>query len=219
MAIVRDAIIEHDADLVIIDAIIRYLGSLDENVATDIGRLMAGFRDIANSTGATFVFIHHLRKLSGQLTKVKIAERIRGSGDFVGAVDSVVVLSTKGEGANIVRNVAHVKCRESEESDPLSFEIHEGDAGGMVLSFGMGDAAMAADTLAEVAFTTMANALKQEQAVTFSKVDLRGVLDEAGIKLSSRTESKAFTYLKSLSNVQISRVGRFNNYQWTTLTE
>ncbi len=219
MGVIREAITEHEADIVIIDAVIRYLGSLDENAATDIGKLMAGFRDIANTTGTTFILIHHLRKLSGQLTKTKIADRIRGSGDFLGAVDSAVVISTKGEGSNIIRNVTHVKCREAEESDPLSFEIHEGEVGGLVLSFGLGDSVMAADTLVDVALGTLIGALKAEPGVTFSKVDLRDVLDQAGVELSSRTESKAFTYLKGLPDVQISKAGRFNNYQWKTLNE
>ena len=165
------------------------------------------------------MLIHHLRKLSGQLTKVKIADRIRGSGDFLGVVDSAIVFSTKGEGSSLVRNMIHVKCREAEESDLLSFEIQEGETGDLVLTFGLGDAAMAANTLAELALGEMVGAMQKEPGVSFSKADLTTIMDEAGVGPSSRILDKAWRDLKLLQNVQITKVGRFNNYQWTTLTE
>ncbi len=217
MAVIREAIAEHQADLVIVDAVIRYLGALDENAAADIGRLMAGFRDMANATGATIVLIHHLRKLSGQLTKTKIADRIRGSGDFLGAVDSAVVLSTKGEGSSLVRNMIHVKCREAEESDPLSFEIHEGDAGGLLLSFGMGDAAIAAATLAEAAAGIMAGVLQREAGIVFTTSDLKDELANAGMGAKDRTIKTAFTLLRQMSTVMMKKVGRANTYTWNEI--
>ena len=173
---------------------------------------MAAFRDISNATGCTVVLIHHLRKLSGQLTKVKIADRIRGSGDFLGVVDSAIVFSTKGEGSSLVRNMIHVKCREAEESDLLSFEIQEGETGDLVLTFGLGDAAMAANTLAELALGEMVGAMQKEPGVSFSKADLTTIMDEAGVAPSSRTLDKAWRDLKLFQNVQITKVGRFNNY-------
>lgn len=216
MAVIREAIAEHQADLVIVDAVIRYLGALDENAAADIGRLMAGFRGMANATGATIVLIHHLRKLSGQLTKTKIADRIRGSGDFLGAVDSAVVLSTKGEGSSLVRNIIHVKCREAEESDPLSFEIQEGEAGGLMLTFGSGNAALAAETLAEVVIGMMIDAMKNEPGVAFSKDDLRSVIADAGFTdLSARSEDRAFSMLRKIPSITLAKAGKFNHYSWT----
>ncbi|MCH7589353.1 MAG: hypothetical protein IIC78_15155, partial [Chloroflexi bacterium] len=177
---------------------------------------MAAFRHISNSTGCTIVLIHHLRKLSGQLTKVKIADRIRGSGDFLGAVDSAIILSTKGEGSSLVRNMIHVKCREAEESDPLSFEIQEGETGGLMLTFGLGDAAIASETLAQVALGMMVEAMQSEPGVAFSKDDLRSVIAEAGLtNLSTRSMESSFKMIRRLSEITCSKVGKFNHYSWT----
>ena len=106
-------------------------------------------------------------------------------------------------------NMIHVKCREAEESDLLSFEIQEGETGDLVLTFGLGDAAMAANTLAELALGEMVGAMQKEPGVSFSKADLTTIMDEAGVGPSSRTLDKAWRDLKLLQNVQITKVGRF----------
>lgn len=214
IATVRHAVLEHKADLVIFDALIRYLGDYDENSSSDIGRMMADFRAIANMTGCTFVLVHHLRKLSGQVTKAKISDRIRGSGDFLGAVDSALVLSIKGEGPNIIRTLVHVKTREGRESEAVSLEIQDSEKSGLVLTFGLGDSALAAETLAETALAAMLSKMQKEPGVSFTKKDLRDILDDAGLNISSRTEDDTFSMIRNIPNVQISKVGRFNNYQW-----
>lgn len=215
MATIKSSVIKHNAGLVIIDAIIRYLGKLDENSAADIGSMMAGFRSIANLTGCTFVLVHHLRKLSGQLTKAKIADRVRGSGDFIGAVDSAMVLSTRGEGQLLSRHLVQVKCREAEEIESLTFEIHPGEEIGTVLTFGPGTMAIATETIAKVAVEVMIQAMKKSPHVIFTKKDLRDELEAVQMTdLSSRSEDRAFSMLKDLTMIQFGKSGRFNTYKW-----
>lgn len=214
IATVRQLTSKHNASLVIIDALARYMGSMDENSAADVGDMMASFREISRKTGTAFIIIHHLRKMGTQFSRAGIADRVRGSGDFIAAVDSAIVITTGGEGPGKTRNLTHIKSRASEESAPLSFIIMPDESGGLTLPFSKGDAKISSNTLAEVASDMMAEALSRDPGVEYTKGDLRRVLDEAEVDLSTRTEAAAFKILKNLPKIMARKQGRANVYMW-----
>lgn len=214
IATVRQLTSKHNASLVIIDALTRYMASMDENSAGDVGELMAGFREISRRTGVAFVIIHHLRKIGTQFSRAGIADRVRGSGDFIAAVDSAIVITTKGEGPGKVRNLTHIKSRVSEKSVPLSFTIAPDEVGGLIIPFAAGDTELSSNTLAGIASDLMAEALSREPGVTYTKDDLRGVLADAELELTRRTEQRAFNLLKQIMAISVKRQGKFNVYSW-----
>lgn len=218
IATVRSLVIKHNAQLVIIDAMARYLGRLDENSAGDVGSLMAELREIIRMTGCTMVLVHHLRKIGTQMTRSKIADRVRGSGDFIGAVDSAIIVTTKGEGPNVIRQITHVKNRESIESHPLAFSIQTGEEGGLVIPFEAGSEMIASDTLVETAATIMANTMQRTPGVTYLKADLQDIVASTGIDLKSRTASKAFSMLGAMPMIAVKKQGRLNVYSWVGTT-
>ena len=219
-ATIRAAIREYDAQVIVIDAMIRYLGGFDENSASDIGQVMARFREIANLTGCTFIFIHHLRKISGTFDRSKAADRIRGSGDFLGAVDSAIVLTTKGQGSNIVRSMIQVKSREAEEIDVLNFAMQAAEQSGLIITFEAGDPLIASETLGDTTANLMANMLQKSPGVSFTKADLRAELANLGIvEMKSRSDDRAFRILKSIPTITVARSGRVNVYVWDAMDE
>lgn len=211
-AVVRQAVEETGARLLVVDAIVRYLGRFDENSAGDVGTVMASLREIANATGCGVLIVHHLRKVyGGQQTKTKLADRVRGSGDFVGAVDSALVVTSQGQGANQVRTLAQVKNRDDEEAPASTFSIMAGEAAGSVLAFEHAGALTTEATKAEVAAGIMADAVRATDD-KLDREDLIAVTDAAGVEMADRTARKAFKIVESLTDVEVGKAGRKKVY-------
>jgi hypothetical protein len=104
------------AKLVVIDNLGDILGDADENSA-DMAKVMSGFRQVAEDTGAAIVLIHHQRKSSGLNTRA--GDSLRGHSSIEAALDcallvdreayadSVTITATKSRGADILPFRAH----------------------------------------------------------------------------------------------------------------
>lgn len=124
---------EMGARLVVIDVLARYMRGVDENAAGEVAPVLTGLRAFANRHGVTLVLLHHLNKSKGIIGQ--LLERIRGSIEFAGAVDTVLVLTVQGEGMDAKRMLRQKKNRDGEEAEPASFEILPGVQGGLCLAF------------------------------------------------------------------------------------
>jgi hypothetical protein len=219
IAILESSIRDHGPRLVIIDALVRYMGGLDESSAGDVAPMMAGFRRLTNRHGCTILLIHHLRKVSGERTRNRLIDRVRGSGDLVGAVDSALVMTVSGQGSGMSRNLVHVKCREATEADPSSFTIMAAEKGGLILAFEAADIKEATATLVETTAAMIIDLLQKSEGVTFTRADLTSELSSIGMRPSERTLKSAFSSLKTVHGISIGKQGRKYTYMWSTINK
>lgn len=80
---------EIDPKLIIFDSLIRFYDG-DENSSNSMAYVMGKIRELTTVTDCTAIVIHHDRKSYGEKK-----ERVRGSGDIVGAVDIQLALEEK----------------------------------------------------------------------------------------------------------------------------
>ena len=121
------------ARMVVIDVLARYMRGVDENAAGEVAPVLTGLRAFANRHGVTLVILHHLNKSKGIVGQ--LLERIRGSIEFAGAVDTVLVLTVQGEGMDAKRMLRQKKNRDGEEAADMTFEIVPGADAGLTLAF------------------------------------------------------------------------------------
>jgi len=121
------------ARMVVIDVLARYMRGVDENAAGEVAPVLTGLRAFANRHGVTLVLLHHLNKSKGFIGAV--LERIRGSIEFAGAVDTVLILTVQGDDLDAVRTLRQKKNRDGEEAKAMSFEIRPGEHDGLCLAF------------------------------------------------------------------------------------
>jgi len=84
-------LVKKNRPLIIIDSFIRFHGS-DENSATEMGRVMAQLRGLANA-GATILMLHHKPKAEGTM--------YRGSGDIKAGVDCAFAITKEKDSKTI----------------------------------------------------------------------------------------------------------------------
>ena len=209
---VENMVKAHEPRLIVLDAIARYMGSYDENSAADVGRLMAGFRKLSSETNSSLLILHHWRK-SGQGAMI---ERARGSGDFVGAVDSAIYTKASGRGSVVSRTMMQVKLRGKRESDPLAFGIEDSNGGGITLSFAAAAQEVAASSLVDASLDVLISTLSGSPDVTFSTSDLKSVLEDQHLGIKRTTSQAVFKTLKEMQPVHNERIGKENFYKWVT---
>ncbi|MCX6026873.1 MAG: AAA family ATPase, partial [Chloroflexi bacterium] len=196
-----------------IDAAVRYFAG-DGNDASEVSVLMRGLRDLANATGVTIVLLHHLSK-PNQITRPRLADRVRGSGDWLAAVDSGLVLITEGTADNRVRHMVQIKNRAGPEAASLTFEIEPLEMGGLVLTFGAGDDATTSSSLADIAADAMLLILREAPGKTLTRAELVASLASQGVNVATRTLVKATASLGRLPGVKVTKLGRANVYAYT----
>lgn len=212
--IIERTIKSEKAELFVMDSMIRYLGSFNENESSDVGQIMANFRTISNETGCTFLLNHHLSKLPNQFTTRTLRDRIRGSGDWLGAVDSGIIITYKGEGADKRWTLTQVKIRQGVEIEPIGLGL-EGDDFQSVITSSAGDPQEAAETKDDLAVQIMLDAMESKPGVIFSRKDLIEIVNSSGLHISGGTERRAFKCINKIPQINISKSGTKNLYQWS----
>lgn len=205
---------EHRPRLVVLDAMARYLGDLDENSNADIGRLMAELRRISNDSEVAFLLIHHLRKVSTSLSAERLGDRIRGASDILAAVDSALVMTKKGNGPSMARNLVHVKCRGSSEVEPISMSIEDTENGGVALVYGEGSAPLARESITETCVTLVVEVMSGRPGEVFTTADFRDLLKDRGFEASDATIKRVSKRLRELPSVSASQQGRRILFVW-----
>ncbi|TWI73794.1 AAA domain-containing protein [Bradyrhizobium huanghuaihaiense] len=96
--------------LIIVDTVSRALAGGDENSPKDMGALVTVTARIQESTKAHVLLVHHIPH---------DAERMRGHGALLGAVDTTVAVVNAGS----VRTAKVVKANDGEEGEGISFTV------------------------------------------------------------------------------------------------
>jgi hypothetical protein len=106
---------EYHLELVFLDALIDFLGTVEENSATEMNPIFSNLRNIADKTGAAFVIAHHLNR----------AGAYRGSSAIKGKVDTMFELSRK-EDSNLF-TIKTAKARHGKKTTFSGAMIWEDD--------------------------------------------------------------------------------------------
>lgn len=109
--------------LVIFDSLVR-VHSANENVAGEMAKVMAAFREISRRSGCAVVFTHHVRKRS---MFNRASQRLRGTTDIRAAVDGHIHLHPTSDTTR--KLVEHEKSRFSQPLEPFQIEIVDDEAG------------------------------------------------------------------------------------------
>jgi RecA-family ATPase len=87
------------AKLIVLDALTRIHG-LDENSRTDMQRVTRGLTELATSTGATVVVLHHYKKPAGNGADagLRSGQKMRGTGDLYALARAIIGVSKEKDG-------------------------------------------------------------------------------------------------------------------------
>ncbi len=181
--------------LVILDSLVRF-HTRDENSAREVAQLFAeGVDPLVREYGCTVVVLHHLNKGDGG---GNISNRVRGSGDFKGVVDQLLVLDVD---AMKNRTLHHAKCRWQPEQRPLGIVFRDlGDG----LAVEAEDAGSTTENLILAHLTDAAvdGLLRQDLAT----------LCEAESDAEQKTFTRALGRLKAAHRVKTGREGKQARY-------
>lgn len=103
--LVRGLIVRHDLTLLGIDSARRAAPGLDENDSGSVSRVFSPLRRVSAATGCAIVVVHHARKRVGD-APTDAGQMVRGSGDLVASVDTLLYLRAKEAGAFTLEAVA-----------------------------------------------------------------------------------------------------------------
>ena len=193
--------------MTVFDAAARYMGSYDENMASDVSQFMGAMRTLANDSKTAPVIAHHSPK-----SNVDEIDMARGSGDWIAAADSGLVVRAKGEGSFKVRTLSQAKNRGMVEMEAVSFDMQDRPPNETHLVFGDAGQTVAsgnkADSCAHVLYDYMATS----PGVEFSTADLKAYLEEFDMLPKGRTLSKVWPLLKGHLLIGVRKEGRENLY-------
>jgi putative DNA primase/helicase len=121
----------HPNCLVIIDALRRVL-EVDENDAKEINDVFMPLKRFCEKYGASFVIIHHLRKVMIGRFNDDQSDEMRGSSDLGNIADSVLIIEKVKDSPNALI-LKQAKNRVGVEASPSRIELNENENG--LLSF------------------------------------------------------------------------------------
>lgn len=127
-ALLVDALERHSLDLAIVDSLRRSAPGLDENDSGAVSAVLSPLRSLTATTGRTIAVVHHARKRIGD-NPTEAGQMVRGSGDLVASVDSLLYLRAKESGSFTLE---HAKARRGVPHEPILVRI-EGDDGSIGL--------------------------------------------------------------------------------------
>jgi hypothetical protein len=90
LATVRRMISRYNPKLVILDSLVR-MGDADENTSRGMANFFAITKELMRTTGAAFLFVHHIRKLNTD-KPMDLGDLIRGSGEIRAWLDTTLIV-------------------------------------------------------------------------------------------------------------------------------
>lgn len=112
----------HRLELVVIDSLRRAAPGVEENDSASVSAVFSPLRTLSATTGCTIVVVHHARKRIGD-NPTEAAQMVRGSGDLVASIDTLLYLRAK-EGGSFT--LEHAASRRALPHEPILVEI-QGD--------------------------------------------------------------------------------------------
>jgi hypothetical protein len=92
------ALDRYELEVAIIDSLRRAAPGLDENDSAKVSAILSPLRALTATTGRTIALLHHARKRIGD-NPTDAGQMVRGSGDLVASVDSLLYLRAKESGS------------------------------------------------------------------------------------------------------------------------
>jgi hypothetical protein len=118
-----DTLDHHQIDVAIIDSLRRAAPGLDENDSGAVSAVLSPLRVLTQTTGRTLVVLHHARKRIGD-NPVDAGQMVRGSGDLVASIDTLLFLRAKEAGQFTLE---HGKSRRGLPHESILVTITEAD--------------------------------------------------------------------------------------------
>ena len=170
----------HPGALVIADTFRRFIKG-DENDSTAVAPALNNMKRMAENYGASFVFLHHVRKMPSNGKKADDSDPgddIRGSSDIRGVADAIMTLEDKGLG---VLRMDQIKRRSGRRLAPSRLEISETAENGFEIQY-VGTMMEASSEL-QTAMEAVSNWAFTNNISEFRKKDVAAALPS----ISSRT--------------------------------
>jgi hypothetical protein len=121
--LLEDLIRRHELDLVVLDSVRRAAPGLDENDSQSVSSVFSPLRRVSALTGATVLAVHHARKRIGD-NPTEAGQMVRGSGDLVASVDTLLYLRAKEAGSFTLE---HAATRRGLPHEPILVRIDADD--------------------------------------------------------------------------------------------
>lgn len=135
-------ILEHGFNLTIFDSLSMCWSGGDENSSSEVGDMYQRLRNISQSTGCSFMFIHHFKK-PGANGKSSPIFQVRGSGQIIQQADSAFMVEVaKIEGPEKFIRFTQVKSRATNHLDPFIFKVKDHDGMMTTLEYYEADSAL-----------------------------------------------------------------------------
>jgi len=109
---------DFNADVVVLDSLIRFLTNTDENTAMDMSSVFTTLRQISSELNVTFIIIHHMNKTPDR----QGIDRVRGSSDIVNAVDVVLLFDRENADSPFIK-ITMEKNRFDREIGPFIVQL------------------------------------------------------------------------------------------------
>jgi len=123
---------ELNPSIVIVDSLVRVMEG-DENSTRDAKAIFNTIKDLSRKYGCSFLFLHHTRKYDQKRKNAKLTiDDVRGSGDFVAAASSVLILNRlKDDTFQLTQGKSRGTRKKSNDigfkvEDRLCFDTREG---------------------------------------------------------------------------------------------
>jgi hypothetical protein len=126
------ALNRYELDVAIVDSLRRAAPGLDENDARAVSAILSPLRALTATTGRTIALLHHARKRIGD-NPTDAGQMVRGSGDLVASVDSLLFLRAKESGSFTLE---HAKSRRGRPHEPLLVSFDDSDGAFALVSEG-----------------------------------------------------------------------------------
>jgi len=122
--ILEQIIREYKPSVIILDSLIKFLATTNENDSGEMDNIFNKIRRLAETYNTTFLIIHHLRKSSSDKRPTDSDEMIRGSTAIVNSCDVINVISRKSKAYPYI-NFKQVKNRYDRELDPFIILVNQ----------------------------------------------------------------------------------------------
>ena len=195
------------AVMTVFDAAARYMGAYDENSAADVSRFMGSMRTLANDLNTAPIIAHHSPK-----SDVKEIDMARGSGDWIAAADSGLVVRVKGEGSFKVRTLSQAKNRGMVEMEAVSFDMQDRPPNETHLVFGDVGQAVASGNKADSCAHVLYDYMAASPGTEFRTADLVAHLEKSDMLPKRSTLKKVWLLLKGHLLIIVTKEGRENLY-------
>lgn len=171
----RATVDHYGLQLVILDSFRRIAPGVDENDSAAISAFFQPLRHLTQNRQIAIVVIHHARKRTGSDQDASAGQMTRGSGDFLGAVDTQIYARKRDSGTFTIE---HGKSRRGLEHEKVVVKVSPAEND--TLEFTNEGASIDADNRLNELMVKAIEAVKETGPMTTTELRLRLGIKDAG---------------------------------------